>query len=69
MRLIDADELKKAIDTVKQTGYDSNNEPLFEYVELPDLNKAIDASTIHTEDCEGCPYCPNSNSGVPVGVE
>lgn len=28
-----------------------------------------DCPTVHTEDCEGCPYCPNSDSGIPIGVE
>ena len=27
------------------------------------------APTVHTENCEGCPYCPNSDSGIPIGVE
>lgn len=68
--LISREALKKAIDTITQIGYDIDNEPLFDYVELPDLIRIIDkAPTVHTEDCEGCPYCPNSNSGIPIGVE
>ena len=39
--LISREALKKAIDTIKQTGYDVNEEPV-EFVELPDLIKAID---------------------------
>lgn len=34
------------------------------------VDEIIDnAPTVSTEDCEGCPYCPNSNSGIPIGVE
>lgn len=33
------------------------------------LTEIRNASTVNTEDCEGCPYCPNSNSGIPIGVE
>jgi len=52
MRLGDLDALKKAIDTIKQTGYDINNEPV-EFVELPDLIKAIDnAPTIMPKEFE-----------------
>ena len=36
-------------------------------------NRVLDiierAPAVHTKDCEDCPYCPDSNSGVPVGVE
>lgn len=53
--LISRKALKKAIDPIKQIGYNTNNEPLFEYVELPDLIKAIDnAQTIlHNNHSEG----------------
>ena len=52
MRLGDLDALKKAIDTIKQTGYDINEEPV-EFVELPDLIKAIDnAPTIMPKEFE-----------------
>lgn len=40
--LISRSELKKVIDTVKQIGYDTENKPLFDYIELPDLIKVID---------------------------
>ena len=41
--LINREALKKELDNIKQTGYDADsNEPLFEYVELPDLIKTID---------------------------
>ena len=34
------------------------------------LDEIIDnALTVNTENCKGCPYCPNSNSGIPIGVE
>lgn len=33
------------------------------------LTEVSNAPTVSTEDCEGCPYCPNSNSGIPIGVE
>lgn len=68
MRLIDADALKKAIET--QMGYDYERKIIFDFVNLPDLIKVIDNTpTINTENCEGCPYCPNSNSGIPIGIE
>lgn len=55
-RLIDADALKKAF-------YDK------EYWNIIIEHIIDNAPTVNTEDCEGCPYCPNSNSGIPIGVE
>lgn len=68
MQLGDLDRLKTAIDTIKQTGYDTNNEPLFEYVELPDLIKAIDASTvkIDTNDIEYKAYSKGLEDGKKI---
>ena len=51
MRLGDLDALKKAIDTIKKTGYDINEEPV-EFVELSDLIKAID----NTPTVEAYPF-------------
>lgn len=33
------------------------------------ITEVSNAPTVSIEDCEGCPYCPNSNSGIPIGVE
>ena len=52
--LISRSALKKAIDAIKQTGYDTDCvTPLFDYIELPDLINVIDnAPTVdaYTED-------------------
>lgn len=40
--LISREALKEEVEWFKHTGYDENNEPLFEYVELPTLLKIID---------------------------
>lgn len=59
MRIIDADALKyKNLAEVNGR---------LTYVLTPE--EINNAPTVHTKDCEGCPYCPNSNSGIPIGVE
>lgn len=57
VRLIDANALKEEVNKKNVVGR-------FNTLLLID-----NAPTINTEDCEGCPYCPNSNSGIPIGVE
>lgn len=52
--LISREALRNAIDTIKQTGYGTDNEPLFDYAELPDLIKLIDnAPTVNIPNYGG----------------
>lgn len=54
VRLIDANSLKKAIDTIKHTALTCrDNEPLFDYVELPDLIMEIDNAPTVAEIPQG----------------
>lgn len=54
VRLIDANSLKKAIDTIKHTALTCrDNEPLFDYVELPDLIMEIDNAPTVAERPQG----------------
>lgn len=58
--LISRDALKEAFEDLFYNDYDDQIR----------TERLIDnAPTVHTEDCEGCPYCPNSDSGIPIGVE
>ena len=59
MRLIDADALTREVCVKFYTT------PYYKHI----LDLIYNAPTVNTEDCEGCPYCPNSNSGIPIGVE
>lgn len=51
---ISREALKKEVERIKDTGYDTNDEPLFDFVELTTLFKLIDnAPTIRGKDDEG----------------
>lgn len=63
--LISRSELKKALDTIKQIGYDTENKPLFDYVELPDLIKVIDNAP--TVDLEKTSFMKGYNYGCDDG--
>ena len=52
--LISRDVLKKDGARIKDTGYDTNNEPLFDFVELTTLFKIIDNAPTVEPNCEGC---------------
>ena len=64
MRLGDLDALKKAIDTIKKTGYDINEEPV-EFVELSDLIKAID----NTPTVEAYPFEDELKNAITLLAE
>ena len=52
--LISRKALKQAVERIKDTGYGTNNEPLFDFVELPTLFKLIDkAPTVEPERSKG----------------
>ncbi len=69
MRMIDADALKKGYALLMWKEHNP-----YDAVKVCDvINQTLDfidnAPTVHAEDCKGCPYCPDSNSGIPIGVE
>ena len=67
MRTIDADELKKVMESSKYIIPNDLNRLLNS--EINRCIEAIDnAPTVDTDTCEGCPYCP-PNNGIPIGVE
>lgn len=60
--------MKKAIDTIKQIGYDTENKPLFDYVELPDLIKVIDnAPTVEAPTVDAVQYTLGYQDGFLEG--
>lgn len=65
--LINRSELKKAINKVvdEEIGIDEKWAKGLKY----SLKIIDNAPTVNTKNCEGCPYCPNSNGGIPIGVE
>lgn len=71
MRLVDADALKKKFAYITYIRFTSDmGQGRFEIFSEKEVEEIIDkAPTVSTEDCKGCPYCPNSNSGIPIGVE
>lgn len=69
VRLIDANALLKAMEEERQyllARGQTGAEHIIVHHCLPIIDNA---PTINTENCEGCPYCPNNNSGIPIGVE
>ncbi len=67
IRLIDANALKQDLRQYFTDGVLDGVSAKLAFNQI--LHDIDNAPTVHTEDCEGCPYLPNSNSGIPIGVE
>lgn len=68
--LISREALKKAIMNDLGLGDEENGSDAEYMSGLQDCYELIDNTpTVNAENCEGCPYCPNSESGIPIGVE
>lgn len=50
--MISCEALKQEVERVKDTGYDTNNEPLFDFIELTTLFKLIDNAPTYGKGSE-----------------